>query len=157
MEKYYQIDEHTVKMDVLYKGNWISTYFDTEDYDKVKMGTWRILVKPNGTMYVRGRVPGMNGTVLLHRYLMGNVKGVIDHEDRDSLNNRKGNLSDTTQTINVRNRTVTNPTGVHGVFPTPSGKYRVRIKVAGKLKNIGTFDTLELAILARKGAEKLLW
>ena len=47
-----------------------------------------------------------------------------------------------------------NKLGVRGVWITKSGKYVARIKVAGKKKYLGLFDTIEKASLAYARAAK---
>lgn len=47
--------------------------------------------------------------------------------------------------------------GVPGIDMLPSGRYRAAITVNYKRIHIGTFDTLQDAIDARKGAERKYW
>ena len=47
-----------------------------------------------------------------------------------------------------------NKLGVRGVWITKSGKYVARIKVAGKKKYLGLFDTIEKASVAYTRAAK---
>lgn len=49
------------------------------------------------------------------------------------------------------------PTGVKGVGFSRNGKYRARIGLQGKEYHLGTFETLEEAIRARKHAEEELF
>lgn len=45
------------------------------------------------TIYAYGRLRGHRGkSVYMHRLLLGNPTGTIDHVDRDGLNNRRANL-----------------------------------------------------------------
>ena len=47
-----------------------------------------------------------------------------------------------------------NKHGVRGIWITKSGKYVARIKVAGKTKYLGSFDTIEKASVAYTRAAK---
>lgn len=57
-----------------------------------------------------------------------NLETIIDHKDRDQLNNRFKNLRPVTASVNMRNRVSTRGvSGVKGVT-VEGGKYRARIK-----------------------------
>lgn len=49
----------------------------------------------------------------------------------------------------------TNQVGIRGVGKCRNGKFRARIYKNGKIVNLGTFDTIDDAIIARKNAEKI--
>ena len=70
----------------------------------------------------------------------------IDHINRDPLDNRWTNLRAATARQNHANRASVNRFG-KGVFAcrNGSGKFAARIYRAGKLRQIGTFPTVELA------------
>lgn len=72
---------------------------------------------------------------------------VIDHINHNRADNRIINLRVVSQSINNRNRiTNNNKTGVRLM---PSGNYRASIKLNNKTIHIGTFKTIEEAILKR--------
>lgn len=75
----------------------------------------------------------------------------IDHIDGDSQNNAYLNLREVTAAENMRNRQLhkSNISGVHGVHPTKSSKWRASINGA----RIGEFDDIDAAIAARRHAE----
>jgi len=82
----------------------------------------------------------------------------------DRIDNNKGyspsNCRWVSHMENSRNRNVrcTSSTGVSGVFKRPdSGKWRATIGVNYKRINLGTFDTFEEAVAARKEAELKYW
>jgi hypothetical protein len=141
-----------------YKGETIETTISTNRLPLVKkINAWNVLLKPNGTMYIQGRVSGRR--VLLHRWIKGEPPGmVIDHDDRDTLNNIDNNLKVTTQMMNMRNTNVQkgSVTGCPGVTPYKGG-YIVKIGVEGKLKHVGYDDDLDKAIQMRKDAEEEYW
>lgn len=64
---------------------------------------------------------------------------------------------DGTQLSRIRDtdRESDNRSGVRGVYlDGKTGKYRARIKFQGRIRNLGTFPTLEAAVRARKEAEE---
>lgn len=143
-----------VEFKLAYKGTEVICLIDEQDAYLLDEYKWRILKKPNGSMYVQGRKKGSTKTVLMHRVVKPHLS-IVDHENRDTLDNRRDNLREG-KVINNRNRSVTNPNGYHGVYKEGS-KYRVKIKVNGVSKHIGYYDELEDAIKARKEAEGLYW
>ena len=80
----------------------------------------------------------------------------IDHINGDPLNNHIDNLRVVTNQENQKNakRSNANTSGVTGVgFYTQTQKWRAEIKVDGKNKHLGYFDTFKEAVAARKSAE----
>lgn len=79
----------------------------------------------------------------------------LDHINGDKQDNKIENLRKSTPLQNMRNRgkNKNNSTGFNGVYKSRN-KYRARIKVNGKLVNLGTFDKLEDAVIAREKANE---
>lgn len=83
----------------------------------------------------------------------------VDHINHDRSDNRWVNLRTVTKSINSRNKklSVRNQYPVPGITKRESGKYRVTIgaTIMGNKRNlnIGTFDTLNEAIAARREME----
>ena len=101
--------------------------------------------------YVKNKKLGM-----LHRYLLSASESqVVDHIDRNKLNNRISNLRYCSTAENQMNRSIhkNNSTGLRGIRKTPSNKYRVDIGVNNKKIYIGIFESLQDAIAARQQAE----
>lgn len=74
-------------------------------------------------------------------------KDQIDHIDGDKSNNRINNLRDVDQTTNMYNQKKAhkhNSTGIIGVGKSGK-KFVAKIKVGGKLRHLGTYDTKEEA------------
>lgn len=74
----------------------------------------------------------------------------VDHINRIRSDNRWSNLRKATHSQNMQNKCAhrNNVSGIKGVnFRKDSGKYRVMIKIDGKLKSFGQYDDLELAEL----------
>lgn len=115
------------------------------------------------TGYVRGsctpdRPAGHYAHAKLHgeiaKRLIGRglVKGeVVDHINHDTLDNRRSNLRVITQLQNAYNATMrtTNAIGYKGVFLHKQvNKWRAVIKVNGKRKHLGCFDSVIDAAIA---------
>ena len=77
--------------------------------------------------------------------------GYINHNTSDA---RWANLRAMTPSQRGAATRTRNKLGVRGVWITPSGKYVARIKVAGKKKYLGLFDTIEKASVAYTRAAK---
>lgn len=134
---------------------------DDDDYEKLKTNfnnmKWCVSKNHKG-LYAQKRTS--EGIIYLHRYIMNNPNGILDHINNDTLDNRKENLRITTTSNNLRNGTirVNNTTGVKGVcYNKDRKKYEARIKVNYKNILLGRFDTLEEAKNKRKDAEIKYW
>lgn len=95
----------------------------------------------------------------LHREIMDNPKGlVIDHINRNTLDNRKTNLRAVTIQENLRNqKRGNNVTGFTGVAVYGNGRFTAQIKHNYKKYHLGVFNTVQEALVARKKAESLLY
>jgi hypothetical protein len=99
---------------------------------------------------------------LVHRlivlYMTGvHPRGEVDHINGDRLDNRWGNLRDTSPFENSRNQgnREDNTSGCRGVtFSKNSDKWVARISHQGVRYSLGYFPTKEEAIEARKEAEQ---
>lgn len=109
---------------------------------------------PAGTLANNGylRTHWKEKFYLNHRliWLMHNkeLPEFIDHIDGDRLNNRIENLRSATASQNQHNQKLrsNNKSGVKGVsWANATKKWRVQMKVNGKLKHIGLFDDLNVA------------
>lgn len=80
----------------------------------------------------------------------------IDHDNRNGLDNRWLNLKPSTQVGNQRNRSLfkTNKSGTPGVLrPRGATKWVARIKSNGRYVHLGSFESKDDAVAARKIAE----
>lgn len=80
----------------------------------------------------------------------------IDHIDGNRSNNRLANLRDVTHSVNMQNQRRAkshNKPGLLGVGNNGSG-FRARITVDGKVRNLGTYQTPELAHKAYLSAKR---
>jgi len=133
---------------------------DADDLDKVAGYNWFAVVQGHGAYAVR-RVSGVKGKgskISMHRTILqvGENKQV-DHIDLDGLNNCKSNLRIATPMQNTWNRcrSAANTSGLKGVcWNKACKKWQSQIKVEGKRKYLGLFDTPELAYEAYCSAAK---
>jgi len=122
---------------------------DLADLDVVRVTAWTR--DPRG--YVVGRPPGSREPVTLHKWLLFGFDGshlLVDHEDRNRLNNRRGNLRVCTPAENARNTKLAknNSSGFKGVSRSACGNWRARITVDWVERLIGIFPTAEQAAAA---------
>lgn len=105
------------------------------------------------------------GRVLkLHRMIMGvvDIPAIeVDHINRDTLDNRIENLRLADRSLNCFNRDATdkNTSGVIGVYRMSGydDKWCAQINRLGVRYYLGSFDSIEGAIAARKSAEAQLY
>lgn len=119
-------------------------YFDLEDYDNIKNYCWHLDEYLTTTINHK--------RIKLHRLLLNAKDGeIVDHINRNVLDNRKENLRLVTSEENCRNRGITerNKIGIIGISRR-NNKWRANIKG----KHLATCDTLEGAIILRLKAEK---
>lgn len=82
---------------------------------------------------------------------------IVDHINRNKLDNRKANLRSATH---GQNRTNSGPqkrnrSGYKGVYPRGNGSYRVRLMSNGKIVHIGVYkDPVEAALAYDEAAKK---
>src|SRR5690606_30452111 len=122
---------------------------DDEDYEWLSQWKWCAFEKGN-TTYARRVTP--QETILMHRLVLGAGRGdIVDHQDRNGLNNQRSNLRFVTSRENTLNRGMlrNNTSGYIGVVRVKSsGKWRAQINLHGTKKYIGVFDTPEDAARA---------
>lgn len=119
-------------------------FIDDEDYIRIKDITWyldkdRIHGKINGQWWK------------LHNYIM-NTRQLIDHIDRNALNNRKSNLriaDKSKNAMNTINRS-DNTSGMKGVsWSKEKKKWHVYITINQKREFLGYYNDIKDAIIIR--------
>lgn len=123
--------------------------------------TWTLRRGEHGDCYAM-RQEHRNGklvTILMHNFLKPPSKGkIIDHRDRDGLNNTLGNLREATPRQNKINQKVpkNNTSGYAGItHRKENDKWRVRISPeAGKRITVGNCASLAEAVKLREAAER---
>ena len=130
---------------------------DLEDYEKIKPYCW---IK-NKSGYMTTTINKKK--VFLHRFVLNlctQDQCVVDHIDRNKLNNRKENLRKCSTSENILNAKLNknNKSGYKGVFYNKkTQKWEARIAEKGEVKWLGSFKTKLQAIEARKQAEEERW
>lgn len=123
-------------------------YFDDEDIDLVNSYKWHIQ-KGYVATEVGSRKLNQRKVFHLHRLILGASPGqLVDHRDRDPLNNRRENLRLSTRSTNGMNRTrqANNTSGFKGVsLHKPTGKYRAYITINRQTRHLGLFPNPEEA------------
>jgi hypothetical protein len=131
---------------------------DSIDFDKVNLikGKWIIYENDQGRFKVGGR---MNGRYyMIHRFLMDAPSDkVVDHINRNTLDNRRSNLRLTTQRKNSHNRgpSKNNRFGMRNVYYNRrDDNFRVSLCVDGNRMFFGSFKDLKeaekVAVQARR-------
>lgn len=96
--------------------------------------------------------------VFLHQFLLGANGETVDHENNDTLDNRKSNLRVVLNKNNLQNRkgrNSNNKSGYRNVsWNSKRNKWMVQLQVDGKNKVLGLFEKEELE-LAGKFAEEM--
>lgn len=121
------------------------TVIDTEDFDKVIGIKWSV----NGAGYAQGKLYGRE--VSMHRVILGveNESGVIvDHINRNPLDNRKINLRIADYSVNRVNSRMDsrNKLGYRGIYwDRRNHKFGAKTNVNGIKIHLGLYDTPEEA------------
>lgn len=130
---------------------------DNDDLERIKKYTWYIQSSGKKKKYAVSIVNGK--CIFMHRLIMNCPPDkVVDHITIDAtLDNRKKNLRIVTQRENMQNFSLSKfkQTGVH--YREDRSAWTATIGVDGKLIYLGQFQTYELAVDARKKAEKKYW
>jgi hypothetical protein len=124
---------------------------DDDDFERVSHINWGF----NKTLGYIISTSGKN-QCYLHRYVLNNPSGIVDHINRNKLDNRKSNLRICTIKENVRNCNLSknNTSGFRGIAKHHTGKWRAYIMVDRKQIALGLYEYMDDAIGARISAEK---
>ena len=156
----FRFKKYTMKEISLTKG--LVALVDDEDFDRVSQLKW-FARKGSASHYASTWVGEWKERQLLHmhHFIIGNpgAGNVIDHRDRDGLNNQKENLRVCTSVQNSANRSPWGASKYLGVNPTNRNgkiKFRAFIGSKGKNKYLGIFKTETEAAAAYNTAAKEL-
>lgn len=143
-----KIIEDSVYIHVFFNNSKEIMICDKKSWTKAKDITWHVT---EGNR-VRGCVDGK--MVLFHDFILDftpTEKLMVDHKNRNPLDNRLENLRIVERVINANNLTDNRKNNTSGCV----GVYKANNKWSAQIRNerLGTFDTKEEAIKARKDAE----
>jgi len=133
---------------------------DAADVPLVREWAWHAIKGRHGRYYAQrsGQIACKKYIVAMHRVIAGALPGEdVDHEDSDTLNNRRKNLRRCTRRQNMGNTPARpqNKLGVKGVCASATpGKFIAHITREGRTFHLGTFSTVEEASAAYAAAAK---
>jgi hypothetical protein len=138
----------------------LEAVIDAADVHLVSAHNWYAHVHKTGHAYAARSINMGSGcrTLMLHRVVVGEDGGEVDHINGDGLDNRRANLRICTHQQNMHNRVMDrrNTLGSRGVW-IDRGKFRATIKHNNKSIHLGRFPTKEEAAAAYTGAAKALF
>lgn len=141
-----------------------SILVDDEDFEMLSKFNWYVHKYKSGNKYAETGNKGIR----MHRFILGitDKNVLVDHADRNGLNNQKLNLRIATKSTNAMNKLSNGACKYKGVIidntkqkyfhkgtnefriANTTPKIRARIKVNGKSINLGCFKTEEDAARA---------
>lgn len=134
------------------KHGLVEVKFDKINEPLIYSHRWSV-TKISNNLYAVTTIRGR--TEYMHRILTNFKYSLVDHINRDTLDNRISNLREATKSTNAFNQKPQRnnlPTGVH--FRKESGRYFCRYSHMGKVITVGTFDTIQQAVKAKMEAMK---
>lgn len=140
----------------------METLISTDKLAKAQELDVRWVVNPTlnaKNYYCQGSLKQPDGkwvTVILHRWLTDCPKGMqVDHFNHNTLDNTNENMRIVTRKQNRQNQEAVrsdSTTGMRNISCYRGTKWRVRLNVDGKVKEIGYFDSPDEAIVAERVA-----
>ena len=119
---------------------------DAEDAESVSQFQWRV-TKDHNTFYAYRYIPfskrdRITNAQAMHRFILNAEKGtMIDHANRNGLDNRKENLRFATNRLNQGNgRLRANRSGYRGVKQRSAHRWEALIRIDGVLTRLGSFS-----------------
>lgn len=136
-------------------GDGLFALVDAEDYPVVSRHRW-YASQQGGTTYAHRNVTKAAHTVeSMHRMVLGpppHASLVVDHKDGNGLNNCKTNLRFVSKSGNALNQARHRDAEMTGVREVSPGRWTARMVVNKKYRHIGTFDSKDAAVAARRQA-----
>lgn len=159
MKNRYESHGDTTTVYLRLSGSVVECLIDTEDLSIIEAyeGTWYAF-KSGRNIYalIATKRDGKWGTERMHRVLLSDTtkESVIDHINRNGLDNRKSNIRACTRSENSQNKHLAdnNTSGFRGVsFDESTGKWRARVQIT-----VGYFESADEANLAAVSARRTL-
>lgn len=137
----------------------VKVKIDNEYVEKCSKLTWHY-AKNKDSKYIQTRIKGK--MIKLHRYIMNidNSNIIVDHKNRNTLDNRKDNLRVCNYQENSFNKSIRsdNTSGVVGVdYNKNAKKWRAKIKYNNVIIHLGYYIDLNEALINRRIAEEILF
>ena len=153
----YVINEDTVEI-ILKNSNFEEvgrTLIDIEDLDRVIKHKWRL-----NTWGYAETGSSVSNNIMMQRFILGidDPNLIVDHIDRNPLNNRKNNLRVATKSENAANSSMNsnNTSGVKGISWNKNAKsWRVYLTKNGVRHELGYTKDFYKAVQKRLRAEQL--
>jgi hypothetical protein len=124
---------------------------DRSDAEELSRHEWHLFRDGNGDEYAYRR-DGRGRRIWMHRHLFGltpdQTQIEVDHENRDTLDNRRSNLRVVTHAQNMQNRPshAGSTSKFRGVYQNRNEtRWRAQVVINGKTHKLGTHATEEEA------------
>jgi hypothetical protein len=136
---------------------------DDEDFEKINQYDWHVISSGEHTHYAVRQSLYKRGhkrrKIYMHREIVGNTEGVVDHINHNGLDNRKCNLRPCTQSQNMQNqRSTRGSSKFKGVAWISDRSYwHSTIWVKSKNYHLGGFHSESLAAEAYDYAATLFF
>jgi hypothetical protein len=136
---------------------------DDGDYEWLSQWNWYAQYDPTRYSFSAARHPGViNGkrsVIWMHRQITGIEKGIVDHRDRNTLNNQRHNLRGANDVQSGQNRGLRKDSGTGFKGVTTERRYRIKkyrayITVNRKKISLGYFREIHDAARAYNAAAK---
>ena len=128
---------------------------DASDYRRLSKHKWYAVKRSNGVGFYAARnkpqVSGRPKRVWMHHEVRRTFPRpgiLLDHKDGDGLHNWWANLRMATVAENNRNKRMASVSGYRGVQQTPTGLWRAKMRIDGKSRHLGTYESAEAAARA---------
>jgi hypothetical protein len=131
---------------------------DEADYEWLNGFAWHAARSGYGDIYYAYRRVNGKRIKMEHMIVAPPDGMIIDHIDRNTLNNQRSNLRITTQSVNIHNRTKQPGSSLYrGISRRPDGSWLSQAWKDGQHYYIGIFDGEREAALAYDRVAKQLW